>query len=88
MFCGVTVKPDTVQIPVVLLVSVTVRPDEAVGERVKVGRYCRVPGLVKVIVWFCFALTPLHDNDDAEIVPMPVDRLYVPRPELYAEAPM
>lgn len=85
---GVMVYPETVHTPVVLLTSETVSPDDAVGDTLNAGRYCRVPGFVNVIVWFCFTAAPLHDNDEPDIEPMPVVNVYVPVPELYAAAPM
>lgn len=47
-----------------------------------------MPGLLNVMLWFCFAAAPLHDNDDADIEPMPVVTVYEPVPEPYAAAPM
>lgn len=69
---GVTVNPETVHTPVVLLTSETVRPDEAVGDTLNAGRYWRVPGLLNEMVWFCLTAAPLHDSDDADIEPTPV----------------
>ena len=57
----VAVVPLTLHTPVVLLTNETVSPDEAVAESVKDVLKVRVPGLLNVIVWFCFAGAPPHE---------------------------
>jgi hypothetical protein len=57
----VAVVPLTEQIPVVLLEKLTARPDDALAESVNDVPTVRVPGLLKVMVWFCLAGAPPHE---------------------------